>query len=81
MTLLPYIYPDGRMNVENASIYTGLSIKTLAQLRCKGQGPRFVKPTGGRCFYYQEDLDAWLNRFGRAASTTQMKLTQKKESI
>jgi hypothetical protein len=67
----PYIYPDGRMDAKNASLYTGLAVKTLAQLRYQGKGPRFVKPTGGKVFYYREDLDAWLNRFGKVSSTAE----------
>jgi len=69
--LKPYIYPDGRLDAESTSLYVGLSVKTLAQLRYQGKGPRFVKPTGGRVFYYKEDLDAWINRGGRVISTTQ----------
>lgn len=76
----PYIRPDGRMDTKNTSIYVGLSVKTLAQFRCKGEGPRFVKPTGGRVFYYKTDLDQWINRFGRNASTSEAMLANK-ESI
>lgn len=72
----PYIYPDGRMDAENASIYTGLSVKTMAQWRSQGKGPRFIRPTGGRVFYYQEDLDAWINRFGRVSSTAELQYKQ-----
>ena len=60
--------PDGRMDPKNASIYSGLSVKTLAMKRCNGTGPKFVKL--GRIFYFREDLDAWLQR-GRMASTAQ----------
>ncbi len=58
--------PDGRMNSKNAAAYCGLSSKTLAIKRCQGTGPRFVKL--GRIFYFQDDLDAWLER--RRISTT-----------
>lgn len=82
MQKTPYIYPDGRMDAENASLYTGVSVKTMAQWRSQGiKGPRFVKPTGGRCFYYKDDLDAWINRFGRMSSTTQVRLAKEKENI
>jgi len=40
---------------QNAAAYLGLSIKTLAMQRWRGNGPPFVKR--GRIFYYREDLD------------------------
>jgi hypothetical protein len=51
-------FPDGRMDTHNASLYTGLSEKTLAMKRCDGSGPRFIKR--GRVFYFKNDVDAWL---------------------
>ncbi len=63
------VYPDGRMDTRNASLYTGLSEKTLAMMRCNGTGPQFIKR--GRVFYYQDDVDAWLNAQGRLTSTAQ----------
>jgi hypothetical protein len=62
------ILPDGRMDTRNTAIYTGFAEKTLAMMRCNGTGPKFVKL--GRVFYFQEDLDAWLQR-GRVVSTAQ----------
>jgi len=64
-------YPDGRMDTKNTSTYTGLSEKTLAMMRCKGNGPKFVKR--GRIFYFQTDVDAWMNAQGRLSSTAQAK--------
>jgi hypothetical protein len=63
----PEICPDGRMSVQAAAAYVGLSASTLAIHRCKGTGPRFVKR--GRVWYFREDLDAWLNAAGRHTST------------
>ncbi len=63
------IYPDGRMDVPNASHYLGVSEKTLAMWRVGGVGPQYIKR--GRIFYYKEDLDAWLNEHGRYRSTAQ----------
>jgi hypothetical protein len=63
------MYPDGRVDTRNASIYIGLSAKTLAMMRCNGNGPKFVKR--GRIFYFREDLDDWLNANGRFTSTAQ----------
>lgn len=77
MNLKPYIYEDGRLDTKNASAYVGLSVKTLAQFRCQGKGPRFVKPTRGKVFYYKDDLDAWINRHGVAVSTTEAMLVNK----
>lgn len=61
------VFPDGRMNVKAAADYVGLAPSTLAIMRCRGNGPRFVKR--GRIFYFREDLDAWLNAAGRHTST------------
>lgn len=44
------------MDTKNTSTYTGLSDKTLAMMRCKGSGPKFVKR--GRVFYFQDDVDS-----------------------
>ena len=66
------IYPDGRLDVKNASSYIGLSEKTLAMMRCSGDGSKFVKR--GRIFYFKEDLDSWLNANGRFTSTAQAQL-------
>lgn len=63
------LYPDGRMDTRNASLYTGLSEKTLAMMRCNGNGPKFIKR--GRIFYFCDDVDAWLNAQGRHSSTAQ----------
>jgi hypothetical protein len=64
-------YPDGRMDTKNASTYTGLSEKTLAMMRCHGNGPKFVKR--GRIFYFTADVDEWMNSQGRLTSTAQAK--------
>lgn len=63
------ILPDGRLNTKNAARYVGLSTKTLATMRCKGTGPKFVKR--GRVFYFQDDLDGYINAGGRVVSTAQ----------
>jgi hypothetical protein len=64
------IYPDGRLDTTNASLYLGLKEKTLAMMRGNGTGPKFIKR--GRIFYFKEDLDSWLNANGRLTSTTQI---------
>lgn len=40
-------------------------------MRCNGTGPKFVKR--GRVFYFQTDVDEWLNAQGRMTSTAQAK--------
>lgn len=64
-------YPDGRLDTKNSSKYLGLSEKTLAMMRSKGTGPKFIKR--GRIFYFRDDLDEWLNRHGKAISTAQLR--------
>lgn len=61
------VLPDGRLDAKNASVYVGLSPKTLATMRCNRKGPRYVKL--GRIFYFIEDLDEWIQA-GRATSTS-----------
>jgi predicted DNA-binding transcriptional regulator AlpA len=73
----PFIYPDGRMNTDNAAKYLGYSVKTLAMMRSNGTGPRFTKL--GRVFYYQEDLDAWVAEKGRVKSTAQARVKKSVE--
>ena len=53
------ILPDGRMDRENAARYLGLKPKTLAMWALNGKGPS-VQKTGGRCFYLQAELDAFI---------------------
>ena len=65
------LFPDGRMDTKNASTYTGLSEKTLAMMRCNGNGPKYVKR--GRIFYFTADVDEWMNSQGRLTSTAQAK--------
>lgn len=63
------MFPDGRLDTKNASLYLGLKEKTLAMMRGSGTGPKFIKR--GRIFYFKEDLDAWINAQGRLTSTAQ----------
>jgi len=64
------IFPDDRLDPVNAAKYIGLSPKTLAMMRCKGIGPKFIKPCG-RIYYFRKELDAWLNGQGPMESTAQ----------
>jgi hypothetical protein len=58
------VMPDGRMSRQDAARYLGRAPKTLAQWATEGRDPRFVK-VGGRVFYYQADLDSFIE--GKAA--------------
>ncbi|WP_116745455.1 helix-turn-helix domain-containing protein [Janthinobacterium sp. 78] len=65
------VLADGRMSRKDAALYLGLAAKTLAMYATKGSGPSFVK--GGRIWYRQDDLDAWLSDL-KAKSTAQARL-------
>jgi hypothetical protein len=58
--------PDGRMTREDAAKYLGCEAKTLAMWKMQGKGPRCIK-VGGRAFYYQSELDAFIRGEHRAA--------------
>ena len=53
------VLPDGRMDRENAAKYLGKKPKTLAMWNLSGKGPKSQK-IGGRVYYYQDDLDAYV---------------------
>ncbi len=53
------ILPDGRMTREDAARYLGMKPKTLAMWQLQGKGPTSVR-VGGRRFYFQADLDAFI---------------------
>ena len=57
--------PDGRMDSNNAATYVGNSTKTMAMMRCAGEGPEYVKM--GKIFYFKDKLDDWIR--GKAMKT------------
>jgi Helix-turn-helix domain len=63
------ICPDGRMRTDDAAAYLGVAAKTLAVWRNLGKGPRFLKIGRILTFYYRQDLDAWLQRYGEVWET------------
>lgn len=69
--------PDRRTDAAGASIFLGLSPKTLANHRTTGTGPAFVKR--GRVWYYEADLLAWLAT-GRASSTAQVRIQRERQT-
>jgi len=66
------VFPDGRLDSDNAAQFLGLSPKTLAMMRSAGTGPKFVKR--GRIFYFLEDLQGWMAEQPRVQSTAQARL-------
>ena len=71
------ILPDGRLTTENASLYLGISKKTLAIYRCNGTSPEFIK-IGNKIFYYKEALDKWISKHKACTSTVQARLVNNK---
>ena len=59
--------PDGRMSRQDAAKYLGMQDKTLAAWAVSGKGPRSVR-VGGRCFYYRNDLDAFIRGDAQAVA-------------
>ncbi|KHS08002.1 hypothetical protein RM61_07185 [Xanthomonas phaseoli pv. phaseoli] len=49
-----------RLKCPAAAAYLGLSSSALDKMRHEGRGPRYLK-IGGRVFYRQADLDAYLD--------------------
>jgi len=64
-----FVHPDGRMDRKNSAIYLGCAAKTMADWAVKGIGPAYVL-VGGRVFYFQSDLDDWINSKGKSASSS-----------
>jgi len=58
------VLPDGRLARRDAAKYLGVAEKTMAMWQMFGKGPRSVR-VGGRRFYFQADLDAFIR--GNAA--------------
>ena len=72
-----HIYPDGRMKPKDTACYIGLSKGTLANWRTLGKGPKFTL-IGGRIFYYQSEVNDWLQREGIFQTTAQARLNSKR---
>jgi len=64
------ILPGGRMDRENAANYLGRAPKTLAMWHMEGK----LKSTkvGGRCYYFQRDLDAFIRGEGSSQNPTKL---------
>ena len=51
---------DDYLSIEEASGLSRVSPDGLAQLRYKGRGPRYLKPTPKTVLYRRSDVLAWL---------------------
>ncbi|ODU64418.1 MAG: hypothetical protein BGO97_10510 [Micrococcales bacterium 70-64] len=49
---------------------TGLSVGALAQLRYRGIGPKFYKPTPRKVLYKRSEVIAWVEASARERSTS-----------
>lgn len=47
---------------------TGLSVGALAQLRYRGIGPKFYKPTPRKVLYKRSEVIAWVESSARESS-------------
>ena len=65
-----FTLPDGRMRPSEAARLIGLSVKTLATMRCNGTGPPYIK-IRNRVYYELADLEKWIDDHGKQTSTSQ----------
>lgn len=49
------------LNPEQAGEYLHMTVGHLAQLRYRGEGPRYRKPTAKTVLYRLSDLNEWLD--------------------
>lgn len=63
-----FVFPDGRLDRKNTATYLGCSPKTLADWAMKGYGPPYII-SGGRAFYFLDDLKDWINASPRHAGS------------
>ena len=54
--------PSGqRLRTPATAEYVGLAISTLEKMRCRGDGPPFIRIGPRAVVYDTRDLDAWLS--------------------
>lgn len=54
--------PDSvTLNLDEAVVYTQISRPLLAQMRHRGDGPLFIKPSPKTVLYRKGDIDEWLS--------------------
>jgi hypothetical protein len=55
--------PDRLLHTKDAACVLGVSPAMLERLRWLGEGPPFIRPTGGRLIRYRfSDLLTWIDR-------------------
>jgi len=57
-----------RLTTPQAAAYSGLSASLLNKLRCRGDGPPYLKLCD-RVLYDRTDLDAWINAHRRHSTS------------
>ena len=55
------------LTIKEAADYLGLAVATLYKMTMRGTLP-FYKPSGGRVYFKQEELEAWA--FSKRTSST-----------
>jgi hypothetical protein len=60
-----YLTPD-----QVCDLIPGMTKSNLAQLRFKGQGPKFLKPTPRTVVYRESDCIAWLEASERTITSS-----------
>lgn len=53
---------------QTADLIPGMTTTNLAQLRFKGRGPKFLKPTPRTVVYREADVIAWLEASERTST-------------
>ena len=54
---------------EAASQISGFSEQALAQLRYRGGGPKFYKPTSRKVLYRRSEVMAWVDASARSSNS------------
>ena len=73
-------FPGGRFAVGDAANYLGKSKSWLDKQRSQGKGPRFLR-VGGRIFYRQPDLDAFLDNCVHETDDTRLEINSSAECV
>lgn len=63
---MPTTPTDDWLTPDQVATWLGMSVDSLSQLRYRGRGPRFSKPTARRVLYRRDDVTDWLNSRVRA---------------
>lgn len=51
-----------KFTAEEASVYLGVSERTMENWRAAGKGPKFYKPTEKLVYYFITDLNEWIKK-------------------